>query len=68
MTERERKLMEEYGLLYPSDVVPVVRCKDCKYKEDEEPGMIYCQNQIGGWVREDFFCADGERRAEDEES
>lgn len=50
------------------DAVPVVRCKDCKYKEDEEPGMVYCQNQKGGWVREDFFCADGKRRADDEES
>ena len=44
------------------DIVKVVRCLDCKHHEDEEPGMVYCPNQVGGWVSEDFFCADGERR------
>lgn len=43
-------------------LVEVVRCKDCKHHEDESPGMVYCHNLVGGWVREDFFCADGERR------
>ena len=41
------------------DAVPVVRCKDCKYHEDEEIGMVYCPNAFGGWVRENWFCADG---------
>lgn len=40
----------------------IVRCKDCKYHEDEEPGMVYCPNYVSGWVSEDFFCKDGERR------
>ena len=44
------------------DAVPVVRCKDCKYHEDEEIGMVYCPNVIGGWVGENWFCADGERK------
>lgn len=44
------------------DAVPVVRCKDCKYHENEEIGMVYCPNQIGGWVKENWFCADGERK------
>ena len=44
------------------DAVPVVRCKDCKYHEDEEIGMVYCPNALGGWVRENWFCADGERK------
>ena len=43
------------------DAVPVVRCKDCKYHEDEEIGMVYCPNALGGWVGENWFCADGER-------
>lgn len=43
-------------------LVEVVRCRDCKHHEDEEPGMVYCPNQVGGWVSDDFFCADGERR------
>lgn len=46
------------------DAVPVVRCKDCIHHEDEEPGMVYCPVVIGGWVNNDFFCGDGERREE----
>ena len=41
------------------DAVPVVRCKDCKYHEDEEIGMVYCPTAFGSWVRENWFCADG---------
>lgn len=44
------------------DAVPMVRCKDCKYHEDEEIGMVYCPNAFGGWVGENWFCADGERK------
>ena len=44
------------------DAVPVIRCKDCKYHEDEEIGMVYCPNAFGGWVGENWFCADGERK------
>lgn len=43
------------------DAVPVIRCKYCKYHEDEEIGMVYCPNVIGGWVGENWYCADGER-------
>ena len=48
----------------PSAQTEIIRCKDCKYHEDEEPGMIYCPNRVGGWVSEDFFCKDGKRRDE----
>lgn len=44
------------------DAVPVVRCGECKHHEDEEPGMVYCPNTVGGWVKNSWFCADGERR------
>ena len=37
----------------------VVRCKDCKYREQEDIGMVYCSNVIGGWTPNDWFCADG---------
>ena len=43
-------------------LVEVVRCKYCKHHEDESPGMVYCPDQVGGWVSDDFYCADGERR------
>ena len=46
----------------PLDVEVVVRCKDCKHHEDEEIGMVYCQNALGGWIGENWFCADGERK------
>ena len=56
----EWKDIEAYMGQY--DIVEVVRCKDCKRHEGECLRMVYCPNQVGGWVREDFFCADGERR------
>jgi len=40
----------------------IVRCKDCKHHYGECLRAVYCPSKIGGWVREDFFCADGERR------
>ena len=49
------------------EAVVVTRCKDCKCHEDEEIGIVYCPNIIGGWVRENWFCADGERKEADNE-
>lgn len=46
------------------DIIPVVRCKDCRWREQEQPGMVYCPNVMGNWVEDDWFCADGERREE----
>ncbi len=40
----------------------VVRCRECKYREREEPGMVYCPNTVGGWVDENWFCAGGEKK------
>jgi len=44
------------------DAVPVVRCKDCRFHEDEQPGMVYCPATVGGWVENDWFCKGGERK------
>ena len=49
------------------DAVQVVRCRECKYHEDEELGMVYCPHLVGSWVAEDFYCADGERRTDGNE-
>lgn len=49
-----------------ADVVELVRCKDCKYHVDGEPGMVYCGEVLDGWVSEDFFCKDGEREGEED--
>lgn len=47
------------------DVAPVVRCKDCKYSWEDIGGLTCsygcCVDCI---VREDFFCANGERKEE----
>lgn len=49
--------------LEKADMVPVVRCKDCKYSYLDEKTLV-CGLR-GFFVCEDFFCADGEER-EDE--
>lgn len=53
------------AVVHAEKVAELVRCKDCKYHEDEEPGMVYCPNHVSGWVSEDFFCKDGERRSDE---
>nr|DAJ85313.1 MAG TPA: hypothetical protein [Caudoviricetes sp.] len=45
-----------------ADVAPVVRCKDCKYR-DGTPGQ---PNILCAQMHEDDFCSYGERRAEKE--
>lgn len=42
----------------------LVRCKDCRFHEQEQPGMVYCPATVGGWVEENWFCKGGERRSE----
>lgn len=47
------------------DVVEVVRCKDCKYRNTHDCKMWY-QCVICGdyhhWERDDYFCSYGERK------
>lgn len=57
------------------DAVPVVRCKDCRWFDREEPDNLYgyCHAAKHGHItsrweisiyrkcKEDFYCADGER-------
>lgn len=40
------------------DAVPVVRCKDCKYRED-------CELNGTGAPSHDWFCANGKRKDSD---
>ena len=48
------------------DAVEVVRCRDCKHKEGEQPGMVYCPMMVGSWVADDHFCKWAERREDAE--
>ena len=46
------------------DAVPVVRCKDCKQGEIDDPDFpdqYYCRAGCG-WNNGDFYCAYGERK------
>lgn len=44
------------------DAVEVVRCRECKYHEEEGIEMVYYPNMIGGWVENEWFCANGKRK------
>ena len=47
-----------------ADVAPVVRCKDCKQGEVDDPDFpdeYYCHAGCG-WNNGDFYCAYGERK------
>lgn len=67
-----KRLKGEVGLMYapaikglrnlPPAQPEITHCKNCKHHQDEEPGMVYCPGVIGGWVGEDWHCADGERK------
>ena len=46
------------------DVVEVVRCKDCKWHEHEEPSMVWCPYVVGSWVDENGFCSKGAKMDE----
>lgn len=57
----------EYALtVYGKDIVPVVRCKDCKYYQKVYGGVPL--GEVGHCICHsfetvpDWFCADGERR------
>ncbi len=44
-----------------ADVVPVVRCKDCKYRTGERSGLVRCRAFNYMPMRVDNFCSYGER-------
>ena len=46
------------------DAVPVVRCRECKQAEIDDPDFpdeYYCHAGCG-WNKGDFYCAYGERK------
>ena len=59
-----RKLIKDFPA---ADVVEVVRCKDCKSGEVDDPDFpeqFYCHEGCG-WNNADFFCAYGARRGKE---
>ena len=59
--EARKAYREALDIVTAAGEIEVVRCRECKYREIEQPGMIYCQNIVGGWVDENWFCAGGEK-------
>lgn len=55
-------MCDEIDRLPAADVVPVVRCKDCKYRTEERRGLVRCRafNYMPMCV--DNFCSYGERK------
>ncbi len=53
------------GAIKQEIVGELVRCKDCRWHEREQPGMVYCPCIVGNWVEDGWFCSGGEMR-EDE--
>ncbi len=53
----------------PVDAVPVVRCKDCwkreKFEEGSEGRTWALCYEVSGYVYEDDFCSNGERKDND---
>ena len=54
-------------LLVSRDVVPVVRCEDCRFSVDEDgEGWLWCNAWENGTSRDGYF-HDGERRKDGKE-
>lgn len=58
-------IVDALGFEPAIDAVSVIRCSDCKYSYIEERTIV-CGLR-GFFIREDFFCADGERRENGDE-
>lgn len=50
-------LLEEAVRNQPSAQTEIIHCSNCIHHIDEKPGMVYCPEIIGGWVKNDCFCA-----------
>ena len=66
---KTRQDIEEWLNNAPTiDAVPVVRCRDCKQGEIDDPDFpdqYYCHAGCG-WNNGGFYCAYGERKEGDE--
>lgn len=60
---RDDDLVRFLSAIPAADVVPVVRCKDCKHSAIDYIGLLYCKGvTYYNHVPEDWYCADGERK------
>lgn len=59
-------VLDEILNLPTADVVPVVRCKDCKYAYINPSGAIFCSSSMQ-MKKQDGFCDYGDRNDGGEE-
>lgn len=66
-TELQHKALKEALSEVPTvDAVEVVRCRDCRFFEDEDYyGNCYCE-EWGNITNDNGYCHDAERRKKDE--
>lgn len=65
VTYDEEYTTEQIKGLPSADVVPVVRCRDCKHLGITRTGMLWCMHDCGMATPElDGHCSYGERREE----
>ena len=72
MLSKEKVLLINDLDKLPPAQTEIIRCKDCKYwdttwQNDYAPNYHYCP-MIDGTRRNDFYCADAERREVNNES
>ena len=66
LLEATMKLCVAMNSVAAADVVPVVRCQDCKHWTRIKRDCILASCELDALVRcEDFYCAAGERRKDD---
>ncbi len=67
------KFYEWLGKQPTVDAVPVTHCVDCKHSKQvngrvngQVVKLVWCDHlaEVGAWVENDFYCADGERRSD----
>ena len=60
--EKQKFFVDETGKVTP--LPEIVRCKDCKYQVDRGRRFKECDKHFL-WAKDDWFCADGERKEEE---
>ena len=57
-------LVKEAFDMAKADLVPVVRCKDCKHRYKMPAGWSLCNKKMAGMIHDSDFCSYGERRTD----
>ena len=63
-----RDAIEKIKAAMTVDAVQVVRCKDCKHHEIFKNGVNGWCNKHGSPTDVTYFCADGERRTDEQQT